>query len=41
VADVLVMAAFKLGHPVLLFIEVKTDNPLLHGCDAARIAFPP
>lgn len=28
--DMLVVAAFKFGDPVLFFVKVKADNPLLH-----------
>ena len=30
VAHVLVVAAFEFGHPVLLFIFVKSNYPLIH-----------
>jgi hypothetical protein len=29
-ADMLVVATFKLSDPVLFFVKVKADNPFLH-----------
>jgi hypothetical protein len=29
-ADMLVVATFKFSNPVLFFVKVKADNPLLH-----------